>query len=63
MQKRLQHFRKSTIILKVSLAFLNEKQDYFTKKFELVSEVTNILNPNDIESLIGIFEKTKELNR
>lgn len=47
--------------LRVSLCFLNEKKSKFISQFNQISESTNIFNPNDIESLNNMLERTKEL--
>ena len=42
LEKRLKHFRQWMIKLKVSLAFLREKNRFFSSEFEKVSNVTNV---------------------
>ena len=63
LNERLKHFKAWTTKLRVSLAFLNEKKEYYVSLFGQITDVTNIQNPNDIESLTGILDRTRELKR
>jgi hypothetical protein len=61
LKSRLKSYRTWIMKLRVSLCFLNEKKSKFISQFNQISESTNIFNPNDIESLNNMLERTKEL--
>lgn len=56
-------YRKWIAKLLVTKAFVIQKRQYYEKKFRMITAVTGISNPNDIEGLLGFIERTNDLRK
>lgn len=61
LNQRLKKYNSWVLKLRASQAFLNEKKFKYINQWNQIASTTDIHNPNDIESLSNIIDRTGEL--